>query len=181
MIIDDGDIITSGGATTFLDLALYLVERFGGRERANAAARVLLIDGARTSQLPYVHFGGEHRDHNDAAVHQAQTVIDASLAGALRVEGLAADVGLSSRTLGRRFEDALGHSPQSYIRLRRIESARRLLESTDEPIGSIQRRVGYNDPTAFRRAFRDHVGLSPSHYRTRFGWHTTSAGPDHAR
>jgi transcriptional regulator GlxA family with amidase domain len=181
LIIDEGDIITSGGATTFLDLALYLVERFGGHDRANAAARVLLIDGARTSQLPYVHVSGEHRDHDDAAVHQAQTIIDANLAGSLRVDGLAAEVGLSSRTLGRRFEDALGHSPQTYIQLRRVESARRLLECTQEPIGNIQRQVGYSDPTAFRRAFRDHVGLSPSDYRTRFGWRTTSPSPAHTR
>lgn len=53
LLIDHGDVITSGGATTFLDLALDLVEPFAGRERANAAARVLLIDGARTSQLPH--------------------------------------------------------------------------------------------------------------------------------
>jgi transcriptional regulator GlxA family with amidase domain len=170
LIIDNGDVITSGGATTFLDLALYLVERFGGRERANAAARVLLIDGARTSQLPYVYLGGEHRDHDDAVVHQAQTIIDDRLDDSLTVDELARRVGLSSRTLGRRFEDALDLTPQAYIQWRRIDTARRRLEATDDPIGTVQRRSGYLDPAAFRRAFRRHLGLSPSDYRARFGW-----------
>lgn len=170
LIIDNGDTITSGGATTFLDLALYLVERFAGRDHANAAARVLLIDGARISQLPYVHVGGEDRDHDDMSVHQAQTIIDADLSGNLRVAALADNVGLSSRTLARRFEEALGVTPQTYIQHRRIETARRLLETTDEPIGNVQRQIGYLDPAAFRRAFRKHVGLSPSDYRDRFGW-----------
>src|SRR5919106_301084 len=81
LLIDHGDVITSGGATTFLDLAIYLVERFAGRERANAAARVLLIDGTRTSQLPYVTHGASDRDHDDGLVHRVQNLIDAELAG----------------------------------------------------------------------------------------------------
>src|SRR5918996_4280254 len=112
LIIDHGDVITSGGATTFLDLALYLVERFAGRERANAAARVLLIDGARTSQLPYVTLGAVQRDHDDDLIHRAQDLIDAGLADLLRIASIANDVGLSSRTLARRFQDTLGQAPR---------------------------------------------------------------------
>jgi transcriptional regulator GlxA family with amidase domain len=99
LLIDHGDVITSGGATTFLDLALYLVERFAGRERANAAARVLLIDGARTSQLPYVTYGAARRDHDDELVHRVQDLIDADPAGVPRITDLARQVGLSPRTL----------------------------------------------------------------------------------
>ena len=173
LLIDHGDVITSGGATTFLDLAVYLVERFAGRERANAAARVLLIDGARTSQLPYVTLGAVQRDHDDDLIHRAQDLIDAGLADLLRIASIANDVGLSSRTLARRFQDTLGQAPQAYIQLRRIDAARRLLETTDSPIDNIRRQVGYRDSTAFRRAFRHHTGLSPSEYRNRYGWHTT--------
>src|SRR5262249_57662499 len=68
MIVDDGDIISSGGATAFLNLVLYLVERFGGPDRANLAGKVLLVDG-RDSQLPYVAFSHE-RSHDDGIVHQ---------------------------------------------------------------------------------------------------------------
>ncbi|HUE34880.1 MAG TPA: DJ-1/PfpI family protein, partial [Mycobacterium sp.] len=64
LIVDAGDVITSGGATTFLSLVIYLVERFGGHERAALARKVLLIDGGRTSQLPYLAFT-PIRDHDD--------------------------------------------------------------------------------------------------------------------
>ncbi|WAH98145.1 GlxA family transcriptional regulator [Arthrobacter sp. MMS18-M83] len=178
LIIDHGDVITSGGATTFLDLALYLVERFAGRERANAAARVLLIDGARTSQLPYVTNGAGYRDHDDDLVRKAQNLIDAKLSGSIRVEDLAGNVGLSSRTLARRFHDAVGQAPQAYIQYCRVDTARRLLETGDSPIENIRRQVGYSDPTAFRRAFKEQTGLAPSEYRDRYGW-TADAGTDH--
>lgn len=141
LLIDHGDVITSGGATTFLDLALYLVERFAGRERANAAA-----------------------------VRRAQHLIDRDLSGELRVDALARAVGLSSRTLARRFLDSIGQSPQTYIQARRVDTARRMLETSDTPVENIRRRVGYSDATAFRRAFRHHAGLSPTDYRRRFGW-----------
>ena len=173
LLIDLGDIITSGGATTFLDLSLYLIERFAGRERANAAARVLLVDGSRTSQLPYVTLGAVRRDHEDDVVHRAQDLIDAEIGGPLLIEELAGRVGLSSRTLARKFQDTLGRGAQAYIRQRRIEIACRLLETTDSPIESIRGRVGYRDSTAFRRAFRTQTGLSPSEYRSRYGWPTT--------
>ena len=170
LLIDHGDVITSGGATTFLDLALYLVERFAGRERANAAARILLIDGARSSQLPYVSFGGVLHDHDDEAVRRVQHLIDSDLGGELRVDTLAREVGLSSRTLGRRFMNSVGQTPQAYIQERRVDTARRMLETSDTPIDNIRRRVGYADATAFRRAFRQHAGLSPTDYRRRYRW-----------
>lgn len=168
--------MTSGGATTFIDLALYLVERYGGGERANAAARVLLIDGARTSQLPYVIAGAGHRDHDDAVVHRLQTAIEDGLARPLRIDELAGQAGLSPRTLTRRMRDATGLNPQSYVRVRRIDAARRLLEVTGDPIGNVRRQVGYRDPAAFRRAFRERTGLTPTGYRARYGWRPDQHG-----
>jgi transcriptional regulator GlxA family with amidase domain len=170
LLIDHGDVITSGGATTFLDLALYLVERFGGRERANAAARLLLIDRDRHSQLPYVVATGTGRDHRDSLVHQLQDLIDNQLDRDLRVERLAAAVGLSTRSLGRRCQAALGTTTQAYIRARRIEHAKRELETTTASIDAIRRAVGYRDATSFRRAFKDATELSPTDYRKRYQW-----------
>jgi transcriptional regulator GlxA family with amidase domain len=101
MIIDHGDVITSGGATAFLNLVLYLLERFGGPERANLAAKVLLVDGHRPSQLPYVA-SLPGRSHDDLVVHEIQQHIDAHLNEPLRIGELASQFGLSSRTLSRR-------------------------------------------------------------------------------
>jgi transcriptional regulator GlxA family with amidase domain len=170
LLIDHGDVITSGGATTFLDLALYLTERFGGRERANAAARLLLIDRDRHSQLPYVVPTGSDRNHRDRIVHQVQDLVDQGLGDELRVDELAACVGLSPRSLGRRCRAALGTTPRAYIRRRRIEQATRELETTTASVDMVRRRVGYHDATSFRRAFKAATGLSPTDYRGRYQW-----------
>ncbi len=164
MIIDSGDVITSGGATTFLNLVIYLTERFGSRERAQTAARLMLIDGDRTSQLPYAGLSSP-RTHDDPDVHHVQTLIESNLTGELSVDDLASRVGMSSRTLARRFQQTLGESPGAYLRKARMSEARRLLESTGIPVAEIMSRVGYTDVAAFGRAFKREAGLSPSVYR----------------
>jgi len=168
MIIDHGDVITSGGATAFLNLALYLLERFGGHERANLAAKVLLVDGHRPSQLPYV-VALPGRFHDDLVVHEVQQHIDSHLEEPLRIADLASRFGLSSRTLSRRFESAIGKGPQAHLQQARIQNAKRLLETTGDTIDEIRSRVGYQDPAAFRRAFKKTAGRSPSEYRKAFG------------
>jgi transcriptional regulator GlxA family with amidase domain len=168
MIIDNGEIITSGGATAFLNLVLYLVERFGGHERASLAAKVLLVDGHRPSQLPYIAFS-PRRSHDDLVVHEIQQHIDLHLDEPLRVYELASRFGLSNRTLSRRFTTATGHGPLAYLQHMRVEHAKRLLESTNTPVDEVRCRVGYRDPAAFRRAFKESVGLAPSEYRRAYG------------
>ena len=170
MIVDDGDVITSGGATAFLNLVLYLVERFAGHDRANLAAKVLLVDGHRPSQLPYIAFGRE-RSHDDVLVHQVQQHIDLHLDGPLRVSELADRFGLSERTLSRRFTAATGRGPQAYLQHARIQQAMRLLETASDPVDHVRRRVGYGDPAAFRRVFKESTGLSPGGYRAAYGLH----------
>ena len=174
MIVDNGDVITSGGATAFLNLVLYLVERFAGHDRANLAAKVLLVDGHRSSQLPYIAFGPE-RAHDDVIVHQVQQHIDSHLGEPMRIAELAASFGLSERTLSRRFAAATGHGPRTYLRHARIQHAKRLLETAGDPVDQVRRRAGYSDAAAFRRVFKQATGLSPSGYRDayglRAGWH----------
>jgi transcriptional regulator GlxA family with amidase domain len=168
MIVDTGDVITSGGATSFLNLVLYLVERFAGHDRANQAAKVLLVDGHRPSQRPYIAFSRE-RSHADMIVHQVQEHIDLHLDDPLRAAELAARFGLSERTLSRRFAAATGGGPQAYLQHARIRQAMHLLEVDSEPIDVIRQRVGYHDPAAFRRVFKVATGLSPSGYRDAYG------------
>jgi transcriptional regulator GlxA family with amidase domain len=170
MIVDHGDVITAGGATAFLNLVIYLLERFAGHERATFAAKVLLVDGQRPSQLPYVA-AVPGRSHHDLVVHEIQQHLDAHLAEPLHIAKLASQFGLSSRTLTRRFTIATGASPQPYLQQLRIRHATRLLETTNNPIEEIRRSVGYHDPAAFRRAFKHHTGLNPSQYRNTYGPH----------
>jgi transcriptional regulator GlxA family with amidase domain len=168
MIIDTGDVISSGGATAFLNLVLYLVERFGGHARANIAAKVLLIDGHRPSQLPYVA-ALPGRAHDDPIVHEIQQHIDTHVDEPIRTAKLASQFGLSSRTLTRRFTAATGHGPQAYLQQVRVRHAQRLLETTSDPVDGIRRASGYQDPAAFRRVFKQATGVSPNAYRSQYG------------
>jgi transcriptional regulator GlxA family with amidase domain len=168
MIVDVGDVITSGGATTFLTLVVYLTERFGGHERAILASKVMLVDGERRSQLPYVAFA-RRRDHADELVHAVQSRMEEDPARQASVDDLARFVGVSVRTLGRRFNAAVGETPRRYLQTIRIETAKRQLETTSDPVDRIMVRVGYQDPSAFRRAFVRLTGLGPRDYRRKFG------------
>jgi transcriptional regulator GlxA family with amidase domain len=168
MIVDAGDVITSGGATTFLTLVVYLTERFGGHERAILASKVMLVDGERRSQLPYVAFARQ-RDHADELVHAVQSRMEADPDGHTSVEDLARFAGVSTRTLGRRFNAAVGETPHRFLQTIRIETAKRQLEMTNDPVEQIRRRVGYQDSTAFRRAFVRLTSISPREYRRKFG------------
>jgi transcriptional regulator GlxA family with amidase domain len=168
IVVDEGDVITSGGATTAFNLVLYLVSRFGTPDRARVLAKMLLLDSGRDSQLPFAMVG-LHRQHADRMVHDAQSAIQQKLINPLTVAAVADFVGVSTRTLNRRFQTAIGISPRSYIEQVRVESAKRLLEQTTRTVDLIRSDLGFLDPTAFHRAFKRVAGVSPSEYRRRFG------------
>jgi transcriptional regulator GlxA family with amidase domain len=77
--------------------------------------------------------------------------------------------GLRERTLSRRFAAATGRGPQAYLQHARVQQAIRLLETANDPVGQVRHRVGYSDPAAFRRVFKEATGLSPGGYRDAYG------------
>lgn len=168
LVVDVGDVVTSGGATTAFNLVLYLVSRFGSAERAHAAAQMLLLDAGRRSQLPFAVLGS-HRVHDDPLVRDAQSLVDRLGPTPISVGELARRLHVSPRTLGRRFTAALGVGPRAYIEEVRVEAAKRLLLETASPVDRIRTDVGFRDASAFRRAFKRRVGLTPSGYRRRLG------------
>ena len=175
IVVDEGDVITSGGATTAFNLVLYLIGRFGTSERVNAAIRVMLLDSARDSQRPFA-LTFLHRQHDDPVVHAAQSAVQGAVTS-LSVATLADTVGVSPRTLTRRFQAALSISPQHYLEQVRIDAARRLLEETSLPVERIRTEVGFGDPTSFRRAFKRVTSLTPAGYRRRFATRSYPDGP----
>lgn len=167
IVVDEGSVITSGGATTAFNLLLYLISRFGSAERAHAATRMMLLDSQRDSQLPF-SLVAIHRQHTDALVHEAQVAVQQGLVEPTSVEGVSRHIGVSTRTLSRRFQTALGMPPSAYLEAVRLESARRLLEATDLSVHEIAGRIGFGDSTSFRRAFKRSAGVSPLEYRRRY-------------
>lgn len=167
MLIDEGDCITAGGVSAYLDLTLYLAGRFGSPELAAALAKFLLIDPARRLQTPYQSCSFR-KNHGDRQILLVQDWLEANLSRAITIGDLAGRAGLGERTFMRRFKRATGETPLDYLRQLRIETARKLLESTAETIDEITRRAGYEDISSFRKLFKRTTGLSPSAYRRRF-------------
>jgi transcriptional regulator GlxA family with amidase domain len=168
MLVDAGEIITAGGVTAYLDLALYLVRRFGSPELAARCSKVMLVDGSRRLQTPYMS-GLFRKAHGDPSVRRAQIWLEEHFREPVSVSALAAVAGLGERTFLRRFRSATGEAPLAYLQQLRIDSARTLLETTEKSVDQITWDIGYENSSSFRRLFKRVAGMSPQAYRKRFG------------
>ena len=164
---EGGRLVTSGAATAWHDLALYLIAQHVGPATAQAVARFLLWQWHQDGQAAFQVFDPP-TDHGDGAVAVAQRGIAENFAVAAPVEEMVRWSGLAPRTFKRRFTAATGHTPIAYVQRTRVERAKRLLETTDQPIEEISWAVGYEDPASFRRLFKRLTGLTPGAYRQRF-------------
>lgn len=168
LLVDCGDYICCGGVSAWMDLALHLVTRHAGREISRQCAKILLMDPHREHQTPY-GMGGFQKNHNDAAILKAQTLIEEKYATSIAIGEIAREVALGERTFQRRFRLATGQSPSLYLQQVRMEAAQVLLETTDKSVEAVAETVGYSDYSAFRKLFKRIMGTTPSAHRQRFG------------
>lgn len=157
-------MVCSGGASSWQDLALLLVAKHAGTEEAIRMSKLFLYQWHRDGQLPYACMI-QNVDHGDAVMAQCQQWIAENYARADIVADLVRQSGLPKRTFDRRFKAATGYSPLAYIQALRIEEAKQMLETTDEPVDAIAQQVGYEDGASFRRLFRRIAGMNPGDYR----------------
>ena len=167
MITEDSGLICTGATTSFLNLCIYLIEKFGSSRLAAYCSKSLLLDPSKHSQSPYMVFDFQ-KDHSDETVLKAQVIMEENFTQPISVEGLASDLGISLRHFIRRFKKATGDSPLLYLQRVRIEKKKKKLETTIEPVDEVTRLVGYEDSNSFRKLFKKHTGLSPKEYRVRF-------------
>ncbi|MEW9856702.1 GlxA family transcriptional regulator [Novosphingobium sp. M1R2S20] len=164
---DGQDIISCGGASSWQDLALLLIARYGGGEEAIRISRLFLYQWHRDGQLPYASMA-VNVVHGDAAVLRCQSWLAENyerpdvLAEAARISCL------PKRTFDRRFKAATGCSPLAYVQALRIEEAKQMLETGSALVDEVGREVGYEDASSFSRLFRRLTGISPGGYRRRF-------------
>lgn len=163
---EDG-LITAGGVTAWQDLAIHLIARFCGPEHASRTAKVFLLGGHEDGQLPFSAMTRRPAP-SDAAIEQCLAWIGQNYTSPNPVSGMAERSGLTRRTFARRFGVATGSRPIDYVHSLRIEAARELIESESAPVDDVGFRVGYEDPTFFRRLFRRTTGLTPSAYRRKY-------------
>lgn len=165
---DRGELVMTGGVMSWHDLALHLVARYVGPTAAQAMARILMLEWHGSGQAPYIGFT-PNRDHGDGAIAELQDWLETRYDLPTPVEAMAERVGLTRRTLERRFRRATGHTPLAYVQHLRIAEARRRLERTDQSVERIGLEVGYENTAFFRRVFKRATRLTPGAYRRKFG------------
>lgn len=167
LVVDDGDILTVGGAMAWTDLGLKILDRFVGPTVMIKTARALLVDPPGREQSYYSVFSPKLM-HGDMVILKVQHWLQETEAKEVALSQLASVAGLHERTFQRRFAKATGMSPLEYCQRLRIGKARELLHFSRLSIESIAWEVGYQDVGAFRKVFLRIVGLSPGEYRQRF-------------
>lgn len=167
IITEEQGLYSSGGANSYWNLLLYLVEKFTSREMAILASKVYAIEIERKSQSPFIMFNGQ-KAHEDEPVRKAQEFIENNLGDRISVEELALKFAIGRRHFERRFKKATNNTPVEYIQRVKIESAKRSLETSMKNVNEVMYDVGYSDTKAFRSVFKKITGLSPMQYRNKY-------------
>ncbi|MEO5648380.1 MAG: helix-turn-helix domain-containing protein [Ginsengibacter sp.] len=167
IITDDHGIYSSGGAFSYLNLILYLIEKYVGRDIAVLSAKIFAIEIERNSQLSFTIFQGQ-KEHNDEPIKKAQEFIEDNFRDKIMVDDLAAMLALGRRNLERRFKKATSNTVVQYIQRVKIEAAKKSFESDRKNINEVMYEVGYSDTKAFRTVFRKVTGMSPIGYRNKY-------------
>lgn len=167
LITDEHGIYTNGGAFSFLNLIIYLVEKHYDRQTAIYCSKLFQIEPDRNSQSPFTIFTGQ-KSHDDEVVQQAQAFIEKNLQGKISIEQLAEKFAVGRRNFDRRFIKATGNTPLEYTQRVKIESAKKAFETSRKTINEVMYDVGYSDVKAFREVFRKITGMSPLEYRSKY-------------
>ena len=167
ILTDEQPIYSSGGAFFYLNLILYLIEKYAGRDMAILSAKVFAIEIERKNQSPFIIFQGQ-KEHEDEVVKKAQEYIEKNYQEKITVDELASMFAISRRNLERRFRKVTYNSVVEYIQRVRIEAAKMSLERNRENVNEAMYKVGYNDTKAFRTTFKKITGLSPLEYKNKY-------------
>jgi transcriptional regulator GlxA family with amidase domain len=167
LITDENGIYTNGGAYSFLNLALYLVEKYYDRQTAIYCSKVFQVEIDRQSQSAFIIFTGQ-KLHGDDMIQQAQEYIESKLHEKLSVEDLSSKFAVGRRNFDRRFIKATGNTPGEYLQRVRIEAAKKAFETTRKTISEVMREVGYSNVKAFRAVFKKITGMSPMEYKSKY-------------
>lgn len=167
IITDEQGIYSSGGAFSYMNLILYLIEKYAGRRIAILSAKVFAIAIERQGQSSFMIFQGQ-KEHADEPVRKAQEFIEDHIADKILVEDLALQFAVGRRNFERRFKQATHNTPVEYIQRVKMEAAKKCLETSRKNVSEVMYDVGYTDPKAFRAVFKKITGLSPVAYRNRY-------------
>jgi len=167
IITEEQRIYSSGGANSYWNLLLYLVEKYTDRETAILASKYFAVDIDRDSQSAFMLFQGQ-REHDDDSIITTQDFIEANYQEKITVDQLAGLVAIGRRSFERRFKKATNNTVIEYIQRVKIEAAKRRFENSQKNINEVMYDVGYTDTKAFRTIFKKITGLTPVEYRNKY-------------
>ena len=166
LLIEDGNLITTGASTSVYSLMLRFIAQ-AGEDLAQQVGRMMLLDGERQSQAPYVSQAMLEKPRHSLA-EKITHFLEKELHNQISVTRLAEHCGTSERSLLRHFRTHFGTSPLGYIQHLRVERAKALLEATQLSFDEVVERCGYSDVPSFRKLFKRETSLTPGDYRERF-------------
>lgn len=172
IITDENGIYTNGGGYSFLNLMLYLVEKYFDRTTAIFCSKIFQIDIERTTQSQFSIFHIQ-KGHGDELIGKAQAYIEENLEHKISFETLADELAVSRRNFDRRFIKATGNTPVEYLQRVKVEAAKKQLENGRKSINEVMYEVGYSDMKAFREVFRKNTGMSPLDYKSKYSKQAT--------
>ncbi|RFS15374.1 GlxA family transcriptional regulator [Emticicia sp. C21] len=167
IITEDQGLYSSGGASSYWNLLLHLVEKFVNRDMAIKAAKYFAIDIERNSQASFMIFNGQ-KGHEDDAVKKAQDFIEKNFEDKITLDQLSDMFAIGRRSLERRFKKATNNTVMEYIQRVKIEAAKKHFETSRKNITEVMFDVGYTDNKAFRSTFKKVTGLSPIAYKNKY-------------
>ncbi|GAB4496887.1 MAG: helix-turn-helix domain-containing protein [Saprospiraceae bacterium] len=167
IVTEEQRIYTSGGANSYWNLLLYLVEKYTDRSMAILAAKFFAVEIDRQSQSAFMMFNGQ-KGHEDEPIRQAQTFIEENVTEKISIEDLASKFAIGRRNFERRFKKATNNTPVEYIQRVKIEAAKKWLETGRKNVNEVMYDLGYSDVKAFRSVFKKVTGLSPMEYRSKY-------------
>jgi transcriptional regulator GlxA family with amidase domain len=169
LYIDDGQVLTSAGTAAAIDLALHVVRKdFGAEIAARVARRMVVPPHREGGQAQYIETPIALPEECEEPFAETVAWMAEHLVDELTVEGMASRAVMSPRTFARRFHATMGTTPHQWLLRQRVMLARRMLETTDEPVESIAARCGFRSAAAMRPHFQRLVQTAPQAYRGAF-------------
>lgn len=167
IITDHNGLYTSGGANSYWNLLVYVVQKFTNRDIAIRTSKYFEVEIDRNNQAPFMIFEG-YKLHPDEPILDAQDYIEKHYKERITIAFLSEKFNMSRRTFQRRFKAATHETVIEYLQKIRMEAAKKMLELNRLSIGEVMFEVGYNDPTAFRDVFKKITGITPSVYKSKY-------------
>ncbi|MGP3949320.1 GlxA family transcriptional regulator [Streptomyces sp. 7N604] len=175
LFVDDGDVLTSAGVASGIDLCLHIVRRDHGTSVANEVARRSVVPPYRDGgQAQYIQRPVPEPQRATTAAARAWAL--SRLDRPIQLRDMAEQEAMSVRTFTRRFREETGVSPGQWLLLRRVERARHLLEETDLPVDRVARDAGFGTAQSLRQHLQAALGVSPTAYRRTFRAAAAAAG-----